>query len=66
MSALMSFNYLRNALKNYHENSVKVHYHKKTVLFSAMYDIRQSSEDGRNGQTSQRLLNTTPTLRNLG
>jgi len=33
MSALMSFNYLRNALKNYHENSVKVHYHKQTVFF---------------------------------
>jgi len=31
-----------------------------------MYDIRQSSEHGRNGHTSQRLLNTTPTLRNLG
>jgi hypothetical protein len=27
----MSFNYLRNALKNYHENCVQVHYHKKVV-----------------------------------
>jgi hypothetical protein len=62
----MSFNYLRNALKNYHKNSVKVYYHKKTVFFSAMYGIRQSSEHGRKGQTSQKLLTTTPTLRNLG
>lgn len=33
MSARMSFNYLRNALKKYHENYVQVHYHKKTVGF---------------------------------
>ena len=63
----MSFNYLRKAPKNYHENYVQVHCHKKTVgFFPAMYDIRQKSKHGRNRQTSQRLFNTTPTLRNLG
>lgn len=63
----MSLNYLRNALKNYHENCVQVQYHKKNVgVFCRNVSHPSKSNHGRNGQTSQRLLNTSPTLSNLG